>query len=237
MFVSLKGQLAKVGIFGLVLGGIVVDTARADVRDFPFTYEWRQSPKGMKEFEIKNRYTGKDNTFEQQFEVEYGVTDRFQIAPYLVFEREAGGKYKYHEFKLETRYQLGDYKPNKILPGLYLEYAKERGGPSELEGKLILTRYGKDGSNLSFNYIIERELENGAEFENEYSIGYARRLSRRVRGGGELIHNLTDGTVNAGPVVAFNIGQSIFATAGYAFALNDRDGNRPQVRLNLEYEF
>ena len=59
---------------------------------------------------------------------------------------------------------------------MYLEYEAVRKGTDEAEGKLILSRYGKKGDDFSFNYIVERELENGAEFENVYSFGYARSL-------------------------------------------------------------
>lgn len=221
-----------------VCGLATTQTARADRRDFPFTYEWRQAQKGEREFEVKNTYSALDNQFVQQFELEYGVTDRLTVAPYLVFERERGESYRYHEFKLETRYQLGKYKRDRFLPGLYLEYARERGGESELEGKIILSRYGSDGSNLSFNLISERAVESGAEFDNAYSIGYARDLNQKgLRGGGELIHNLSRGTTNAGPVASVNLSDDVWVTAGYAFALNKRDINGPQVRVNFEYEF
>jgi len=43
-FESPIGQLANVCVAGFVLCGVLTaDVARADVRDFPFTYEWRQS--------------------------------------------------------------------------------------------------------------------------------------------------------------------------------------------------
>ncbi len=102
---------------------------------------------------------------------------------------------------------------------------------------MILTRYGKDGSNLSFNYIVERHLESGAEFENEYSLGYARALGKKgLRGGFELIHNLSDGKINGGPVLSKRFGD-FSVVGGYAFHLNSRDSNADQVRLNVEYEF
>lgn len=227
----------QVAIATFSILGATSAVLRADQRDFPFTYEWRQAAKGEAEFEVKNRYRGRDNTFQQQFELEYGVTDRLQIAPYLVFQHNPGGSYKYDGFKLETRYKIGDFKRNAILPGLYLEYARERGGEEEIEGKLILTRYGEDKSNLSFNYIVERKLENNAEFENLYSLGYARELSKSgVRGGFELIHSLTDGTINAGPVLSLRT-KDFYVTGGYALNLNSRKGNRPEARVNFEYEF
>jgi len=218
------------GVLGLESG------AQADQRDFPFTYEWRQAGKGEKEFEVKSFYSG--SALVQEFEAEYGISNRLAIAPYVVFEKESGGKYRYHEFKLEGRYQLGKYKRNKFLPGLYAEYARERGGDDDAEGKLILSRYGDDGSNLSINLTTERSLARGAEFERGYSVGYARDIGRSgLRGGGELIHNLSDKLINLGPVASYRFGDGLYVTGGYAFALNKRRANHDQVRLNFEYEF
>lgn len=222
-----------------VLGGLALPAAvHADTRDFPFTYEWMQGPKGEREFEVKTTYNGVENAFKQEAEVEYSVSDRLLLAPYVIFEKGGEGKYKYQGYKLESRYRLGEYKRNTILPSLYLEYANERTEAPELEGKLILSRYGKDGSNISFNYIVERPLEHGGEFENLYSLGYARDLSKKsgLRGGLELIHNLSEGQINAGPVLSKRFG-SISVVGGYAVHLNSRRGNADQARVNVEYEF
>jgi len=210
--------------------------ARADQRDFPFTYEWRQTHRGETEFEAKNFYSG--GALVQQFEVEHGISDRLSVSPYVVFERSRGERYRFHELKLEARYQLGSYQRDKLLPGAYLEYARERGGQDELEGKLILSRYGSDSSNFSINLTTERKLAGGAEFERGYSLGYARDIGKSsLRGGGELIHNLSDNLANAGPVASYTLGPSVYLTAGYAFALNKRRANRDQLRFNFEYEF
>ena len=107
---------------------------------------------------------GEEDTFEQ--ELEYRISDRLAIAPYIVFERKWGGQLKYHEWKVESRYQLGKYKTGLILPELYLEYAQERGekGEKELQAKVILSRYDKNGGNMSLNLIAERVLNSD---ENE----------------------------------------------------------------------
>ncbi|MDQ3813799.1 MAG: hypothetical protein M3347_07590 [Armatimonadota bacterium] len=235
--------VVALGVAGGFLGG---PEAQAHRRDFPFTYDWFQPAKGEKEIELHSRYRGRNNSFQQQIEFEYGITDRLMIAPYLVFEKELGGNLKYTEWKLESRYQLGEFQTGKVLPGVYLEYVGTKDGPDEVEGKLILSRYGKNGDNLSFNYIIERELEGGAEFENVYSIGYARSLGKKntgflgkrgARAGFEWIHNLSSGRINAGPILGLSPAKNSWIVAGYAHNINDRGGNRPEFRLLFEYEW
>lgn len=215
---------------------VVSRPAQSHRRDFPFTYDWKQPVKGEREFELKS--FSSDGTFKQEVELEFGLTNRLMVAPYVVFERERGGSLKYHEWKPETRYQLGDYKTGKILPGLYLEYAKEKGGASELEGKLIFSRYTRKGEDFSLNLIAERALESGAKTGFAYSFGYARPVGKNgARIGGEWIHELKDNHIKAGPTVAFAATDDIWIVAGYAFALNKRRENKGELRLTAEYEF
>jgi hypothetical protein len=241
---ALKRKVAALAaLAGISAGFVGTEQAEAHRRDFPYTYDWMQPSKGEKELELKSRYRGRNNSFRQEIEFEYGITDRFMIAPYLEFQKQAGdSNLRYTAAKLETRYQMGEYKVGKVLPGLYLEYIATKDGADEVEAKLILSRYGKDGSNISFNYVVERELENGAEFENQYSFGYARTLGKKgflsgTRGGFEWIHNLNSGRINAGPVVGFSPTKDTWLTTGYAFPVNDRGGNQGEFRLLLEYEW
>lgn len=230
-----------VGAAALVLlGGLGAGEARAHRRDFPFTYEWFQAARNEKELELHTRYRERDKTWTHQVELEYGTTDRIQNALYLVFEDGPGESLQYTEFKLQGRYQLGDYKPNDLLPGLYLEYIRPKHGAGEIEAKLILSRYGTQGDNLSLNYIIEKELESGAEFENVYSVAYARTVGDQTRGtrvGAEWVHNLSDDRINAGPVLGMRTGASTWFTTHYLFPVNRRDGNKGEFRLIFGYEW
>jgi len=237
---GLGRKIGAMAALGLATSFVGTPDAKAHRRHFPFTYDWFQPSKGEKEIELKTRYRGRNNSLRQEVEFEYGISDRLVIAPYLEFEKDAGGDLKYSAWKLETRYQLGEYKDKAILPGLYFEVKDEKDGPFELEGKLILSRYGKDGSDLSFNYIVERELENGAEFENLYSIAYGRPLGKSKRnffGGVEWIHNLSSGRINAGPTLGFAPTGNTWIVAGYAFPVNNRGGNEGEFRLIAEYEW
>jgi hypothetical protein len=239
--------MVGLGVLGMSLG--VGRNAEAHRRDFPFTYDWRQPSKGEMEIESHSEYDGRDNEFKQAVEFEYGITNRLSIAPYVVFERESGGSLKYHEWKVETRYQLGKYKTGRILPGLYLEYAQERGeggerGAKELEGKLILSRYDRKGGDLSFNLIGEHVLnadDDEEDWETKYSFGYARPLGHNkyeTRGGFEWIHNLDSRQINAGPVLSFAPSANTWISMGAAFPINKHgEGNRTELRVLAEWEF
>lgn len=231
-------KLLRVVVASFLVGAFLVSSTRcaqASSRDFPFTYDWKQSAKGEKELEFKPTYS--DGELETEIELEYGVSKRFMIAPYLVFGRERGEKFAYKAFQLEARYQLGDYKPNRVLAGLYAEYAKPKDGPAGLETRLVLSSYGKNGDDLSCNFVLERAFQ-GGEIKKMLSLGYVRPVGKsETKIGGEFIHNFNENQLKGGPVIAFAAGKDIWMTAGYAFALNKRSENKDEIRVNAEYEF
>lgn len=224
----------------LLTGLLGTPQAQAHRRDFPFTYEWLQPARGEKEIESHSYYNREDHGFEQQLEFEYGVTDRLAVAPYVVYEKESGGELKYHAFKLESRYQLGNYKPGKILTGLYLEAEKPKDEKLEIESKLIFSRYDRQGGNLSLNLIGEKSLESGSDLLTTFSLGYARPIGQNkysTRGGLELIRNLDDKHVTLGPVIGASLNQSLSLVGSYGIPVTKRDENKGELRLLVEYEW
>ena len=235
-------KLVRVGAMltvalAVVTSGVWTKPAQAHRKDFVFAKEWKQPSKGERELELYSTYS--NGTFNQQIELDYGVTERLSIAPYLVFERERGESLKYKEFKFETRYQLTKFKTGKFLPAFYGEYIKENRGPSELEGIAILSRYGKKGDNLTFNFIAERAFEDDAKTETEYAVAYSRDLGKSgSRIGLEWVQSLEEGKdIKFGPTVGFAASDDIWVVAGYAFGLNNGDDNHDRVRVLAEYEF
>jgi hypothetical protein len=210
--------------------------ARADVRNFPFTYEWFQNAKGEREVAYHLEYDRRDNSFKHEAEFEYGITSRLSVAPYVVFKHGDGRGLHFDAVKLETRYQLGNYRPNRVLTGLYLEVEQAEREALELEGKLILSLYDRHEGSLSFNYILHRQFGAGDELDHMISLGYARPIKGSFRGGAEWIQDINTGRINAGPVVSFDLGGAHIAT-GYAFAVNTNEGNRGEYRLLAEYHF
>lgn len=214
--------------------------AQAHRRDFPFTYDWYQPSQGEKEIEPQTLYRRGEHTLQQQVEFEYGISKRFMIAPYVVFDKEPGDHLRYSAWKVESRYQLGKFQTGKILPGLYLEYEKPKGASGEIETKLILSRYDKRGGDWSLNLIAERPLESGAKFAKTFSFGYARPLGKSkydVRGGFEVIRDKDDGRINAGPVLGLALTDNINLVGSYGFPITHRPTNQGEFRLLAEYEW
>src|SRR5689334_16334426 len=81
--------------------------SRADQRDFPFTYSWVQAGDGEHELAYHGHYARNQSLWQHEFELEYGISSRLSIAPYVTFEQSSGQGLRYDSFKLETRYQLG----------------------------------------------------------------------------------------------------------------------------------
>jgi hypothetical protein len=224
---------------------IATKPAQAHRRDFPFTYDWQQPSQGEREIETHSNYSRADHTFEQQVEFEYGLTNRFMLAPYINYTHEPGGHLRYSGFQLESRYQFGKYRTNKILAGAYLEFEKPRDESWEVEPKLILSRYSAKGENISLNLTGERSLNNtDTKWRKAYSFGYARGLGKSkldFRGGFECVRNLDNRAVDLGPVLSFAPYQSeknaFFICAGYGFPVNKRSENKGQARVLAEFEF
>lgn len=232
--------IAGLPMLGLLPGFFLCTPAQAHRHDFPFTYDWKQPAHGEQEFEAHTTYLKSDASFEEEVEYEYGVSKRFSIAPYVVFGRGRDESLHYTGFQLEARYQLTKYRTNRVLAGLYEEYAKPKDEAAALESRLILSRYDENGGDISFNYVVTNGFRADTDFEKTYSIGYARPFGRSkydLRGGGEWIHSLHDGRINAGPVLGLRISDHISLVAGYAFALNRRAGNSGEFRMITEYEF
>lgn len=213
--------------------------AQASTHDFPFSYDWAQAAPGEQEIEAHSTYLDADHSFEEEVEFEYGVNRRFSIAPYLVYAREPGGRMRYQGYQIETRYQLGRYKTGRVLGGLYEEYAQHAGEAKSLESRLILSRYDRQGGDLTVNYVLTNALEHAPGTEHAYSVGYVRPLNRTafaLRGGFEWIHNISARRINAGPVLGFRPSANTSLVAGYAFPLT-RAGNKGELRVVAEYEF
>lgn len=114
-------------------------------RDF-WTYEYLTLSAGMGEFEFYTTLSSLDmkhskgNTIaEHQFELEVGMTDRYDFSIYQIFEQKPDKSLSYEGYKLRNRYRLGERGEYFVDPLLYFEY---KGKPDfsvhEIEGKIIL---------------------------------------------------------------------------------------------------
>jgi hypothetical protein len=231
----------------LALGVFVLSAASgfATERRFAVSYEATTSPAGTIEYEqhvLWEHGKGFDSLKFRQ-EVEFGITDRFQLSAYLYdfgYDREDGhGKTTWKGSGLEAIYQLTD--PNKSFIGsaIYGE-AIMNDKELELEAKLILQKnFGP--LTLVYNGIVEAHWEDG--YKNtvgvlEQTIGLSYQLRPSFSVGVEAKHEVTfenwehsgGNAVFVGPNVSFRKG-GFFATVAGLFRASNVSGE-PQIEVS-----
>ena len=197
-------------------------------RRFTYVYEAKVAKKG--EIELENWVTWKSgpndqNGFDFRHEIEYGVTDRFQLALYVADWQVADNAARYQNTALEAIYQLTD--PSKAFLGSAL-YGEVKLGDQQfkLETKGILQK-NIGPLVLAYNATLEAEWE-GANLQSldenygklEQSAGASWKFSDNIKVGGEFQQKFylkeswsvpTQNVVYAGPNVALEYGR-YFAT-------------------------
>jgi len=190
----------------------------------------------------------KNKTNRHQFELGYGITDRWHSSVYGIFADAPGQKFRYSAFKWENIYQLFEPGTQWLDAGLYLEYfvpAASQNANQALEFKLLLEKqsgswlhtlnlelakqFGTSVRDTTFGYAwrskwqVTRAFNPG--FEAFATIGPLRRF-RPVDQQSHLV----------GPVIYGKLTDSLKYEAGYLFGLTrgSVDGN---VKFNLELEF
>jgi hypothetical protein len=239
---------ALLAVAVLVLAPVL---ARADRRYFGETYNAVTAPPGGLDLELWSTFTqaaktGADPQFwRHQIELETGITSRWDVALYNVFDAVQGQSTQYQATKIETRYRLSDYGQWFVDPVLYLEAKKEwtADKPLAFEGKLIL---GKDVGpvNLSLNGLYEIEFIPGGAREHElgYAAGASYEVTPWVRVGGELFgdwkRSAEDGSWGSehylGPAVSLAIARTWLVLAG-GIGLTDAS-QKSQVRAILAFQ-
>jgi hypothetical protein len=206
--------------------------ASAHERYFVFTYDWFTPARYERELEFAYDHFRDGGAF-GQLELEYGLTDRWVVAPYILFSHDHG-KSKFAGWKLEQRYRFGESGFNKLMPAVYLEVQKENGEPYELEAKLIGSFMPNANWIASGNLIVERKLETGSRAEVGYSAGVAR-IYPTCTIGIEAKGNFLENQHFFGPTAGFRIGpgSKMLIGAGLGFGKDTQS----RVRILLEKEF
>lgn len=217
----------------------VTPASHATERRFAFTYETTTTPKGSFEFEEQffwERGSGFD-TFLFRQEIEYGVTDRLQLAVYLFdFEHEhsaeEGSSTKWAGTGLEAVYQLTDPNKDPIGSAVYLETIMND-KDLEIEGKFLLQKnLGK--LMLVSNSIVAGKWEDGysarvGELEQLIAVSYEIVPSFSVGLEAKYEVELEDwrhsggNAVFVGPNVSFRKGR-FFSAATCMFRVSDVEG-------------
>ncbi len=223
MSMKFTSFLLLVGLFGAS-----ICTASANERRFAVSYETTTAPKGTIEYEegiFWEKGSGFDSLKFRQ-ELEFGITDRLQLAFYLYdFEhaREDGvNSTKWAGSGIEVVYQLTD--PNKSFIGsaLYGEVLMNDTN-LELEGKLLLQKnFGP--LMVVYNAIVEAEWEEHYSHQVgvlEQTLGISYQLHPSFSIGLEAKHEVEldewrhnqGNAVFAGPNVSFRKGKFFAAVA------------------------
>jgi hypothetical protein len=186
-------------VFILLLSILPAISVFGGVRRFTFLYEANTSARGSLELEnwvTWQRATGPGRFDQVDFrhELEYGVTDKFQVSIYLADwfyenDREHSG-FAYSDSAIELIYNL----TNPVVDPIGLSiYGELRAGDRliELESKLIAQKnFGP--LILAYNATLEAVWEGSdlAEREGEFSqaLGASYEVSPRISVGIELLH-------------------------------------------------
>lgn len=226
-----------VAVYSLVWSA---EGAFADQRSYVWTYEYLTLSKDHAELEYyqtaltKDRQKDSSSDWQQQLELEYGITDRVDAALYQVFEQKENDKMKYAGYKFRLRYRIAEKNrlPLDIL--LYAEHQEKVDAKNVFEGKLIFARdIGK--LNIAYNQIYKNTYTSGDKADHEYAAGVSYEITPAVRFGVESKGNYRTDKYAAGPTIAW-IGGRIWANLGAVHGLNRRTSDR-ELRFVLGVPF
>lgn len=231
---------------GMVLSAL--SPAQADDRRFAFSYETTTMPKGTWEFEpwaTLKHYSDKD-VYQFRYELEYGVTDNFQLAAYLsdwTYTDAKGGdsKAEWNTAGLEAVYALSNPNTSWIGSALYGEVLI---GPEKfaLEGKLLLQKNFGPFS-LVYNAIVEAEWEGESYDERvgvwENTVGLCYNFNPSFSLGVEAVHEIEfedwseagDHIFSVGPNFSYHA-KNFYVAAAALFPANGVEGE-PDVEARL----
>ena len=176
--------------------------AFADWRSYVWTYEYMTMRQGAKELEYyltqqqPDLSQSKPNTWKHYLELEYGISDHWDVALYQRFlqaNTKSKSSFEYDGFKIRTRYRLAEKDQLPLDTLVYLEYIRdnESSKPHVLEAKLILAKDIGD-FNIAYNQILKQELEADGKTEHEYAAGISYALRPRLKMGIAEKGNETD---------------------------------------------
>jgi len=190
-----------------------------------------------------------DGTAKHQFELGYGVTDRWSSGVYAVYTDTPVQGFKYERFKWENIYQLFEQGERWLDAGLYAEYqipADSVNKPDILEFKILLEKQTA-GLLHTANLIFGEEL--GVNATKNTTFGYAWRSKWRmmrefeqsfeIYGSiGEISNadSLSRQSHILGPVISGRLIRQIEYEVGYLFALTKGAANG-NLKLVLACEF
>lgn len=227
--------MKKNKLFGLMVSLFIIFAAvqniYADTRRFVWTYEYQTMPKGMWELEtyvtteVPDMRKSNINSVKPQLELEYGITDRLDVAMYQMWKfknKRYENDSEYEGFKLRARYRIGEKGRFIVDPLLYFEYIRDDdfSKPNVAEVKLILAKDIGD-FNVSYNQIVKRNLQRRGKTDNEFAAGISYALTARLKAGVESKGNYSKEKIALGPTLSYAF-KKAFIALGVVFGLNEQ---------------
>ncbi len=242
----LAGKKLTLSFATLLLFLVFAQTANADRRGYVWTYEYMTMPRGQGELEYylttkvpdMHKYDD-NNTWEHQAELEYGLTDYWDISVYQRWQQtntSTDDKFEYTGTKLRTRYRIGEKGMYPVDTLLYMEYKRpdSSSAPEAFEGKLVLSK-DIDRFNISYNQVIEAKIDNNSEIEHEYAAGLNYELNPTLKLAIESTGNLTEDKYYIGPTISW-LHPRFWVGMGVLRGLNDRSDDL-RARLIMGFPF
>jgi hypothetical protein len=216
--------------------------AHADRRAFTNTYEYDTLTDNDTEVELYSdqaRTKLDGHAFELAAEVEHGITDRWEVALYHVFDQTTTDAFHFDRMQLETRYRFADRGDWPVDVELYGEATKGfgTGGDRYLgEGKLIVSR-DIDKITAVVNLIGERQFGRDATdkaFEAGFAGGLTYEIAPELKVGAESWGQVTGTrTIYAGPAISWAPSTSLWATITPGMRVDDFATRDYDVRLAI----
>src|SRR5574341_1317649 len=129
----MKNHMVRAGMAAMGLMLWLTGAAHGDRRAYVWTYEYATQPKGDTEIEYYftsavDRLGLGVSSYKHWVELEYGLTEHWDVGLYQMFEQEPGDGYFYYDgWKLRTRYRFSEKGVLPVDPLVYLEYIEEAG--------------------------------------------------------------------------------------------------------------
>lgn len=206
-------------------------------------YPYNTASHGEWEFENMTTASNGDGTpgagvIRSSFEVNYGLSDRYEFAIYNDFSRPDGTNVSYAGTRAHARTRFFEKNELPLDFGAYVEagFPQADANIFEMEFRGIIE---KDIGYFTFDFnpIIEQGIV-GQETtpQLEYAFAAIYRVSERWRPHVDVFGDVSPATLLLSPAVDFKLGKGLLAGLGVGFGMNSAT-EQNLVRTRLEYEF
>ena len=234
----MKRLLSSIAVMAAIMSGAA--QVHAAQKSFVWTEEYSTLSAGGTEVEFwttavtPDTKTRNASDWNQKIELEYGITDRLNVALYQVYEQSAdSNSLSYVGYNIEVKYRIAEQNQLPVDILLYAEHEVSTIEGGVNEGKVVLAKeIGK--LSIAYNQIYEK-VDNEHQGDHGYAAGMCYEIIPWLRIGVESKGSYTHGEYAAGPTLAWT-GNRIWANIGAIFALNNKANDR-EARFLLGVPF